>query len=249
MRLIPVIDLLDGKAVHAIRGQRKQYRPVRSILCNTADPLAIASAFHEELGLNEIYIADLDAIQGFDRIRHRKIIDALARDEQLNLIVDAGISDIDDIRALHDMGIRKAVVGAETLPSWNCLHEIPQKIEGGRLIFSLDMRAGKVLSGCPELRELSPLELLEPLHSAGWLEVLLLDLQRVGSGEGIDPVLISGAKNRVPALHLLVGGGISGPRELEELKALNVSGALIATAFHNGKIKARHIQELLGEYR
>ena len=75
MRLIPVMDLKDGLVVHAVRGERQRYQPVKSVLCPTAQPLDVALAFRDQLGLSELYIADLDAIQGSGD--HRSLIAAL----------------------------------------------------------------------------------------------------------------------------------------------------------------------------
>lgn len=64
MRVIPVIDILKGKAVQAIMGERKKYQPIKTVLTPSPDPLDIAVAFKELFNFNELYIADLDAIQG-----------------------------------------------------------------------------------------------------------------------------------------------------------------------------------------
>ncbi len=244
MRIIPVIDLLGGQAVHAVKGRRSHYQPVKSVLCNTPDPVAVARSFRDHLGLSEIYIADLDAILGFSRLRHQKVIHSLAHDENLNLILDAGVSDIDGIRTLFDLGVSRVVIGAETLSTWNVLREITAKIECSRLIFSLDLRDGKILSQCPRLSCMTPLTALEELESAGWQEVLLLDLKRVGSREGVDRALITDARARVPSLRLLAGGGISDPQDIVELKCLGIAGVLAATAFHDGCITAAHVRDL-----
>jgi len=63
MKIIPVIDVLNGIAVHGVRGERKRYQPLKSLLCKSADPIEIASAF-ESLGFSSLYLADLDAILG-----------------------------------------------------------------------------------------------------------------------------------------------------------------------------------------
>ncbi len=64
MRIIPVIDLMNGLVVQAIRGERDQYGPVHSILVPDAKPLSVAQALQDETCCNEFYIADLDAILG-----------------------------------------------------------------------------------------------------------------------------------------------------------------------------------------
>src|SRR5205085_9347687 len=60
--LLPVIDLMQGEVVHGIAGRREEYRPIVSILAESTKPLAVARAFREEFGFNELYLADLDAI-------------------------------------------------------------------------------------------------------------------------------------------------------------------------------------------
>ena len=241
MRLIPVIDLLDGQAVHAIRGERKNYRPVESVLCNRPDPITLARAFHDSMGLNEIYIADLNAIQGSGRTDHRDQITALAQSEKMDIMLDAGFSRFKNVQAWLRLGVRKAVIGAETLDRLATLREIPARTGPDRVVFSLDLRAGKILSNCPAFAALSPLEALEHLQSAGWKEVILLDLARVGSGGGVDCALVNEVRTKHPSLSLLVGGGISSPEQLLELKALGVAGVLMATALHRGTITARHL--------
>jgi phosphoribosylformimino-5-aminoimidazole carboxamide ribotide isomerase len=57
MRVIPVIDLKSGAAVHAVRGERERYRPLRSGLVAGSDPVEVARAVREALGLGELYVA------------------------------------------------------------------------------------------------------------------------------------------------------------------------------------------------
>ncbi len=244
MRLIPVIDLRDGLVVHAVKGERERYRPVKSVLCNTPDPFAVARAFRDRLALNEIYVADLDSILDCHSTGQRKVVAALAIREKMNIMLDAGISDAANARIWLDLGVGKVVIGSETLRSMDALRDIPACINHDRLIFSLDLRFGKILSQCPALAAMSPMETLVHLQSAGWREIILLDLSRVGSGEGMDRPLAHAARSDFPDLSLLIGGGLSKPEELAELKSLGIAGALIGTAFHRGVISAQHLSAL-----
>ena len=64
MRIIPVLDLQGGQAVHAIAGDRAHYRPIQSVLHEGPDPIGLARAYRDSLGLRDLYLADLDAIAG-----------------------------------------------------------------------------------------------------------------------------------------------------------------------------------------
>jgi phosphoribosylformimino-5-aminoimidazole carboxamide ribotide isomerase len=244
MRLIPVIDLLDGQAVHAVKGERANYKPVKSVLCDTANPLAIARAFRDRLGLHEVYVADLNAIQGLGRTNHRNLIAALASREKMDVILDAGVPDVENAREWIGNGVRKVVIGSETLRAWDDLQDIPARIDQDRLIFSLDSHSGKILSRCPALTALTPIEILKHLEHSGWREVILLDLGRVGSGKGADCALAAEAQASLPGLHLLIGGGIAKTGELTVLKSTGIAGVLVATALHKGIIDPQCISSL-----
>ena len=70
MRVIPVIDLKGGVAVHAVRGDRERYRPLRSGIAEGSDPVEVTRAVRERFGLDELYVADLDAIGGRPAAEH-----------------------------------------------------------------------------------------------------------------------------------------------------------------------------------
>jgi phosphoribosylformimino-5-aminoimidazole carboxamide ribotide isomerase len=241
MRIIPVLDLLRGQAVHAIKGARAHYQPVKSVLCDSSDPLILARAFRDRLGLREIYVADLDAIQSLDTANHREVIAALAHQEEMDVILDAGISDIDCAERWLDHGVRKVIIGSETLRDLRTLQAIPCRIRRDQLTFSLDSRSGSILSQCDSLTTMTPFQALELLQGSGWKEIILLDLSRVGSGSGTDSPLAVRAIRRFPNLQFLVGGGIANPEELLSLESAGIAGVLVATALHAGTIRAQDI--------
>lgn len=250
MRVIPVMDVRQGQVVHAVRGEREHYRPVTSILTDSAEPRAVAVAFRDKLGLSEVYVADLDAIQAAHSgrwalsTRHRQVLTTLAHEEGLHLLVDAAAADVPSALEVLATGASKVVIGAETLTTWEAVLTLPAALPAGRLVFSLDIRAGQVLSRCPQLAALSPLEALESLAQANWREVILLDLGRVGTGAGVDQALIAAARERLPDLALLVGGGIRDGNDLRALRALGVAAALVATALHQGAITSADLAAL-----
>lgn len=242
MRIIPVIDLKDGLAVHAVKGERQAYQPLKSALLDTAYPLDVANAYRQRLGLREAYIADLDAI--LHARPQLELIADLSRESGLELMVDAGIHDQENVRELLSIGASKVIIGAETLTAWRELQDIQGVVPGEKLVFSLDMRAGELFSSCPELSALSPLEAIQRLHDSGWQEIILLDLARVGTQSGVDRALIDEARKRFPQLKLLVGGGIRDIDDLKNMKASGVSGVLVATILHLGLLGHDQISAL-----
>jgi phosphoribosylformimino-5-aminoimidazole carboxamide ribotide isomerase len=238
MRVVPVIDLKGGAAVHAVRGERERYRAVRSVL--GSDPLALARAFRSELGLDELYVADLDAIRGDGE--HGSSIAALARETRV--MVDAGVTEPARARALLDLGTHRVVVGTETLGGPDALDRLLAELPDGSVILSVDLRAGRLLSPDARLAGLAALDAVARLHRTGLREAIVLDLARVGSNRGPDVALIAEIHAAFPDLELLAGGGVRDVEDLRALDAVSAAGALVATALHSGVIGVRELEGL-----
>jgi phosphoribosylformimino-5-aminoimidazole carboxamide ribotide isomerase len=236
MRVVGVIDLKDGVAVHAVRGERERYRPVRSVLVpDGGDPLALARALRSELGLGELYVADLDAITGAGG--NDAVIGALGA--EMRVMVDAGVSEPQRARALLDLGAHRVVVGTETLRGPDALDAL---LPLGSVVLSIDLRDGGLLSPDPRLAGLPALAALERLHRPELREAIVLDLARVGSGAGLDIELIAELHAAFPGLELLAGGGVRDAADLHALAEAGAAGALVATALHTGVIGVRELR-------
>lgn len=234
MRLIPVLDLKNGLAVHAVQGERHSYQPVHSVYVQGGDPEEVAASFREQFGFTELYVADLDAILGEGN--QHGLIRKLAHHSEMKLIVDAGVANIQGVRKILELGAQRVIIGAETLTDWEAGTKILDTFSQDKLVFSLDMRAGKILSAYKPLAAMQPLKALERLSQAGWKELILLDLARVGAEAGIDRGLLEQARQAFPDLTILVGGGLRGVDDLIELRSIGIDGALIATMIHRGNL-------------
>jgi phosphoribosylformimino-5-aminoimidazole carboxamide ribotide isomerase len=240
LKIIPVIDILNGVAVHAVRGRRKEYQPLKSIFCDSADPVAVASAF-KTCGFEELYVADLDAIMG--KGENFSALEKITEKTGLCLMVDAGISDLNQARQLFQRKVSKIIIGTETLPNLDFVKEAIESFGSDKVIVSLDLKEGKVLSASESLQSMSPLEFACKLEGVGVGELIVLDLARVGSGEGVDFALLKEILRSLK-IKVLVGGGVRDVADLVKLKELGVQGALIATALHSGKITVNEFRKM-----
>jgi phosphoribosylformimino-5-aminoimidazole carboxamide ribotide isomerase len=241
MRVIPVIDLKGAAAVHAVRGERERYRPLRSEIVAGSDPVEVTRAVRDMLGLDELYVADLDAIAG--RPAHLETIAALAREARV--MVDGGVTEVAAVGRLLDLGAARVVIGTETLADEQALACLRAALPDAPLVISLDLRAGRVLSPQSDLRGLGAPEALARLGRSGVREAIVLDLARVGSGAGPDVALARELSARFPELELLAGGGVRDVADLRALAEAGAAGALVATALHSGAI-GRHELRALG---
>ena len=238
MKVIPVIDILNGIVVHAVRGKRREYQPLQSSLCNSVQPLEVSKAF-KALGFSDLYIADLDAIAGSSV--NFQVFMRIAKETGHKLIVDAGVSDLETIGKLLDCGISKVIIGTETLQSKSFVDEAVRLFGSERVIISLDLMGEKVLVRPGFDGSKNPMRLLREFKEMGVSRVIVLDLARVGSDEGVNNDFLKKVL-KASAMDVCVGGGVRDLEDLVKLKDLGVSGVLVATALHSGKISIEELK-------
>jgi phosphoribosylformimino-5-aminoimidazole carboxamide ribotide isomerase len=241
MRVIPVIDLKGGVAVHAVRGERERYRPVRSRIAAGSDAVELTRAVRDGFGLDEVYVADLDAIAG--GAGNAEVVAAVAA--EAHAMVDAGTSTARAVARVLDLGAARVIVGTESLPGVEAFRALRAALPDAPLVVSLDLLAGRVLSPDAALAGLHPAEALARLVDAGAREAIVLDLARVGSGEGPDVALLADLHARLPDVDLLAGGGVRDASDLRALADAGAAGALVATALHGGAIAAGEVRALV----
>jgi HisA/HisF family protein len=229
-RILPVIDLLQGHVVRGLRGDRGAYRPIESRLVAGSEPYAIAKALVDHIHPAELYLADLDAIQGATpAFEVWKAIRSL----RVPLWVDAGVR----TRSDAEQAARHAdhvVVGLETVAGPEELGRIVAAIGADRIVFSIDLRDGSFLKPWPGN---STGDLLTDLDAFGIHRVIVLDLARVGTGDGTGTgELCRQIARRYPAWDRNVGGGVSGIGDFARLAEEGATGVLVASALHDGRI-------------
>jgi phosphoribosylformimino-5-aminoimidazole carboxamide ribotide isomerase len=234
MRVIPVLDLMGRQVVHGIAGNRRDYRPIRSILTSSSEPLVVAQALRDHFGFAELYIADLDAFGGspcwFSLYR---ALHGLG----FSLLVDAGLHAAADSNALVHAKIEGLVAGLETLESPQVLLELVQSIGAERVVFSLDLKNGKPLSSSSWPAE-STDAIASQAIDCGVSRILVLDLAYVGLGMGTGTAsLCQELKITHQNIEVLAGGGVRGPGDLECLRHSGVDAVLVASALHDGRLR------------
>jgi phosphoribosylformimino-5-aminoimidazole carboxamide ribotide isomerase len=232
MRIIPVLDVMNGIVVRGVAGRRSEYRPLVSRLTPSCRPGDIAAALHAHFGFTEFYVADLDAIAGRDFTFPLSDL----HERGFRMWLDAGI--VDDLAAIAvaQLDVERVVVGLETIASPEEVARCADGL-GERVVFSLDLRGGTPLGKVEKWRTPDPFGVAEQAIRLGVRRVLVLDLARVGVGKGVGTEeLCARLAATYPHVELSAGGGVRGMDDLRRLRDAGVGNVLVASALHDGRL-------------
>ena len=229
MHIIPVLDIKDGLVVRARMGDRNSYQPIETPLSPTADILDVAMGLRTVYPFPAFYVADLDAIER----RRESFLDQLKPLlSKADMWLDAGFSDREQLEiALATDGIWP-VLGSESQIDpllLEAFHTNP------RLILSLDFRGDAFLG---------PRTILQ--NTEIWpSRVIVMTLGRIGADSGPDFARLAEIKRRAAHRMVIAAGGVRNARDLEQLDALGISAALVATALHSDALTPEAVSSLM----
>jgi phosphoribosylformimino-5-aminoimidazole carboxamide ribotide isomerase len=245
MQVIPVMDLMGGVAVHAVRGERSHYAPLHSRFAPDARPETVAGALLALGPFNRLYIADLDAIQ-HGLPQWECIGRLMLQFPEVEWWIDGGFPSLASLaeasrQLFHflppsrreEMRIRW-VAGTETL------RNVPAAGLAGRQdnsnvpwVLSLDF-GPEGFRGNPQWLE----------HSEWWPEdVIVMTLARVGSAGGPDLDRLTQVLRKAGERNVYLAGGVRDASDVRALTRLGAAGVLAATALHDGSLDPRTIKE------
>jgi len=228
MDIIPVLDVRGGIVVHARRGERASYAPLRSALTRSSEPTVVLRAMLDAaaaigLGAPAAYVADLDAIM--TGTAQWDLIGRLRDASPVPLWVDAGFAGAPAAMAARSRGV-VPVVGSESLTGLDGF-ATHAGLAPEDWVLSLDRDADGPrdpagIRGRPDL----------------WpRRVIAMDLTRVGAGAG-------GVKHWLGACMAIsadkawvAAGSVRGGDDLAALRTAGASAALVATALHEGTLQ------------
>jgi phosphoribosylformimino-5-aminoimidazole carboxamide ribotide isomerase len=232
MQLIPVIDVRGGVVVHAVAGRRSEYRPLRSRLTDSTEPVRVLEDLRARTGLTTFYVADLDGI--CDGRPDMGLLERLCG-TGCRLLFDAGARTLGDLKRVR--------VGENVLPvaASETFIDLGELLSGnaGELVFSIDLHAGELrLADRRAAAEgWTAEDLSGRLAGAGIEDWIVLDTATVGMGSGMSTLpLCRLLRERFGGARIISGGGVRSLECVAEAKSAGLAGLLVATALHEGRV-------------
>ena len=252
--VIPVLDIMIGQVVWAKGGQRHQYRPVDSKLIQDSNPVSVARAVFNQTGCKWLYLADIDSFAGANPnwSTYQSLIDA-----GFKLLIDADWI-FDDriekaIATFSNAANVKLIVSTETIATVSQLDVLKKLLNAGiDVCFSIDMQGEHVIAKSAEIAALSPLQLVHEAYQHGVRHFILLNLETVGTGSGIElkttmfdrKAFINEIAHELPDVRLISGGGIHDHNDCQTFLSAGCQHVLVASAIFDCRITPDEIAML-----
>lgn len=236
MRLIPAIDIIDGKCVRLSKGDystKKIY---------SEDPLEIAKRF-EAHGIRHLHLVDLDGAKSKHIVNH-KVLETIAKHTSLNIDFGGGLKTDEDLRIAFNSGAYQITGGSIAVKNPQVFNNWLVKYGSNRIILGADAKDEKVaVSGWLEESTEDLIPFIQGYQEKGITYVICTDIAKDGMLEGpsfnLYKRILAETK---PTLNLIASGGISAFDELPKLAELGCEGTIIGKAIYEGRISLKQME-------
>ncbi|MFX0076160.1 MAG: HisA/HisF-related TIM barrel protein [Candidatus Hermodarchaeota archaeon] len=240
-KIIPVIDILNSEVVHAIKGEREKYQPLKSVLVNNSNPIKVIERVKIKTLISEVYIADLDAI--LKKRPNFSLLRNILKIPQIKVMIDPGIVSIKDVLDYSSYDLDSLILGLETIQNIKVISDCLEIMGSNKTIVSIDMYKETIQTSVKELKNQDTFNIIKNLEDLGVRIIILLDLYKVGQKlGGIPPLYLE--LNKFFNGQVLAGGGIKNFEDIELYKQNGFSGVLIGTALHDGTIEPEKLRKI-----
>lgn len=236
MKIIPAIDIIDGKCVRLSKGDYNTKKVYNE------NPLEVAKQF-EDNGIQYLHLVDLDGAKS-KHIVNYKILELLAFKTNLKIDFGGGIKSDDDIRIAFECGTNQITVGSVAANNPKLFLKWLTKYSSEKIILGADCNNRKIsINGWLENSELDVIEFIRNYQQKGVVQVICTDIDKDGMLQGSSNKLYAEIISKVQ-VKLIASGGVSSIKDLEELKNLGCEGAIIGKAIYEGKFTLQQLQQL-----
>lgn len=237
MRIIPAIDIIDGKCVRLTQGDYAQKKIYNE------NPVDVAKSF-EDAGLHYLHVVDLDGAKA-GKVVNWKVVEALTAQTNLEIDFGGGIKTDEDIQRLFDAGVEQVNLGSIAVKD-------PEKTKGWiktygkkKIILSADVKNERIsINGWQQNSDLTITSFIREYLRNGIEFVTCTDISVDGMLTGPNIELYKTLLLTFPQLNLVASGGVSSFDDLIELRRIGVDGVIVGKAIYEGKIQLKELPRL-----
>ena len=229
MRIIPAIDIIDGKCVRLTQGdfgKKKIYRE---------DPVEVALEF-QNADLECLHLVDLDGAKK-GKVVNWDVVREIQERTALSVDFGGGVKTEEEVEQLLDLGVHQINIGSMAVKEPEKFSEWLKKYGPEKLFLGADVKNEKIaVGGWLETTNISITDFIEENLREGIQQIFCTDISKDGLLQGPAIGLYKNLITKFPNMNLTASGGVSNAADLNELKQVGCSGAIVGKAIYEGKI-------------
>lgn len=237
MRIIPAIDIIDGKCVRLSKGDygtKKIYNE---------NPVEVAKEF-ESFGIKYLHLVDLDGAKS-KHIINQKVLENIAKETSLQIDFGGGLKTLEDIEIAFNSGAKQITIGSIAIQNPEFCFSLIEKYGSEKIILGADCENRKIkTSGWLEESDRDVIDLILYYQKKGIKNVICTDISKDGMLEGASEDLYKKILDKTK-IQLIASGGISGIEDVYKMKEIGCSGTIIGKAIYEGRISLKQLESFV----
>ena len=238
MRLIPAIDIINGKCVRLTKGDYSTQKVYNE------NPLEVAKMF-ESHGIKYLHLVDLDGAKAHHIVNY-KVLESIASHTKLRIDFGGGLKSDDDLRIAFESGAEQITGGSIAVKNSEIFKKWLANYGSDKIILGADARNEKVaVGGWLEDSEKDLIPFIKNYVKQGISYVICTDISKDGMLQGPSVDLYKKILNQISDIKLIASGGVSCFEDIPKLAAIGCEGAIIGKAIYEGKISMKDIEKYI----
>ncbi len=235
MRIIPAIDIIEGKCVRLTKGDYSTKKIYNE------SPLEVAKEF-EAAGIQYLHVVDLDGAKA-SHIVNYKVLEQIASKTNLKIDFGGGLKSDEDLKIAFNSGANQITGGSIAVKNPKTFESWIAKFGADKIILGADCNNEKIaVSGWQEESDLEVIPFIKGYQSKGISYVICTDISKDGMLEGPSFELYQRILENTPKIKLIASGGISTFDEIPKLADMNCEGVIIGKAIYENRITLKELE-------
>ena len=238
MRIIPAIDLIDGKCVRLSKGDYATQKIYNE------HPLEVAKAF-EDHGIQHLHLVDLDGAKSKHIVNH-KVLEDIASKTSLKIDFGGGLKSDEDLKIAFESGAHQVTGGSIAVKEPGVFEQWIETYGSEKIILGADVQGDRIATnGWLETSDHRLVDFVKDYYAKGIQYVICTDISKDGMLEGPSFEVYADLLAAQPGIKLIASGGISSFDELPRLAAMGCEGTIIGKAIYENRITLAALENFI----
>ncbi len=237
IKIIPAIDIIDGKCVRLTQGDYNQKKVYND------NPVEVAKAF-EDAGITQLHLVDLDGARE-KRIINHEVIKQIAIHTDLAIDFGGGLQSDEDVKIAFESGASQITGGSIAVKDEEMFSRWIEEFGPEKIILGADAKDGMIaIGGWQETTEIPVFDLIRKYHEKGLIYTISTDVAKDGMMEGPSFELYEEMKAEFPDMNIIASGGVKDKEDIVKLMSIGVYGVIVGKAYYEGSIGLKDIENI-----